>query len=46
MRTVRAHAQLDERITRMGEASKLLIRAGNAAIRLPRTAGARRPHAA
>ena len=41
MRTVRAHAQLDERITRMSEASKLLIRAVNAAIRLERPCGPR-----
>src|SRR6202051_2852419 len=39
MRTVRAHAQLDERITRISEASKLWIRAVNAAIRLERPGG-------
>jgi hypothetical protein len=41
MRTVRAHAQLDERITRISEASKLLIRAVNVAIRLERPGGPR-----
>ena len=41
MRTVRAHAQLDERITRISEASKLWIRAVNAAIRLQRPGGPR-----
>ena len=38
---MRAHAQLDERITRISEASKLLIRAVNAAIRLERPGGPR-----
>jgi hypothetical protein len=38
---VRAHAQLDERITRLSEALKLLIRAANAAIRLERLGGPR-----
>src|ERR1700676_1790149 len=41
MRTVRAHAQLDERITRISAASKWLIRAVNAAIRLERPRGPR-----
>ena len=41
MRTVHAHTQLDERITRMSEASKLLIRAVNAAIRFERPGGPR-----
>src|ERR1700722_5776165 len=41
MCTVRAHAQLDERITRMSEASKSLIRPVTGAIRLERPGGPR-----